>query len=486
MNVLSTLCLIAATAQMVGPGAQAQTAAIPVDPQLAGEGWHRNSDSSLSYIVNISPDDVRAIADGRELALVIPPFIRPDISQVIVRIGNATPEREPPEAELIEQQRLRAAAGSSLTLNTLENRGGGQYRNIDPPGSGRNPLQPVTQFSTPTAGSVNPATANFSAPTSTFGSPGSQANSFPAVPSTSPPLTSRNPAVTGQRLTDAAVRPNFGATSGANGFASTDPPSASMFPQPQQQTYASNSQVSVTSPLAGAAQYPTTPLAPPRIASNDGFGPSQSYGLPSQGSYNSTGTPQSTFPANGAQNSGLYVGAPRDQNGFGTSSSTSPFQTTNNQGYPFNDGRIAGTNGGFAGGQNAGGQQYVNQGYGSQGGTRLADAAYASGGFPTSNPQFEKTYTSNDVDELTKRSAEQMRQGLTQQYLSDLNKQLQVKEEQVRTLVEQEQAKKASLWQFLLLLSIVLNCYLFVLMKRLFERYRSLQANARHNMTLAT
>ena len=67
-------------------------------------GWGTDkSDGTMYMVVQIAPEAIAAFAAGnrgQELPCDVPPGLRSRISKVIVRIGNGTVERDPPESEL--------------------------------------------------------------------------------------------------------------------------------------------------------------------------------------------------------------------------------------------------------------------------------------------------------------------------------------------------------------------------------------------------
>ena len=451
MNLLTVICLIAASAQMAAP-----PAAAPGQP--GGYGWHRNEDGSLSYIVNIAPGEVETIAAGNELVLRIPEAVRPDVSQVIVRIGDTVPERDPPEAELIEKQRQRQMSGQSLSLATPVNRGNGGYKTIDNSPAGEDPLQQA-QFAPPQNTAGQSSMQNLQSPASNAAQ-GSYAQANP--PSRNPALTGRSP---------------------------TDPPS--MFQQPPQQQPAYQSNSSLTTQPPTGSNYPTTPTNQPARPSSDPFSANPAFGGTSQNGYGQTNANQQQLPS--TSNPYPSYNPTAGDYGRGNPSLLTPgvgqTYTPQNQGYPNGSGSFGQQN------QNLGGL-----GYSDPNGYRVAvntqPGLGGSGTLPT-----ERGYTSTEVQTAVDRALEQNRRELEQKfaqeklaYGQDLGRQITQQAdvaraeviEKTRQEVEKEQAQKATIWQVMLIASVAINCYLFVLIRGLFTKYRSLQQNTRNSMSLAS
>ncbi len=70
-------------------------------PQGVKAGWKPETDGSMSYIAQVTPQIAEQMAtQGQEMALDIPDFLQGRVNRIVWRIGLADVEREPSEAEL--------------------------------------------------------------------------------------------------------------------------------------------------------------------------------------------------------------------------------------------------------------------------------------------------------------------------------------------------------------------------------------------------
>jgi hypothetical protein len=157
------------------------------------EGWKiEANDGSISYIVQITPQQVSNIAQsGGELKIGIPDFLQGVASNVILRIGSSDVEREPSEAQIRAQTQRNLPRDNRLgagSLTTLSDSTGGAVM-IDPmrvtpntiPTAGASTLSDTgTGFATPPASAL---AQNF---------PGSSSRSNFNNPFTDPARTASN------------------------------------------------------------------------------------------------------------------------------------------------------------------------------------------------------------------------------------------------------------------------------------------------------
>ncbi len=81
----------------------ASTGQLGASPTMPGVkyGWKPESDGSMSYIAQVTPEIANQMASvGQEIALDVPDFLQGRVNRVVWRIGIGDVEREPSQAEL--------------------------------------------------------------------------------------------------------------------------------------------------------------------------------------------------------------------------------------------------------------------------------------------------------------------------------------------------------------------------------------------------
>ncbi len=489
MNIFTFLIILAGTGQISMPGSS-----VVLDEAQGRDGWRLRNDQSLTYIIQASPETAKAMAAGQEMKLNVPEYVQPFVSEVIVRIGVGPVERNPPIEVLQEQARQAANGPASMTLN---NRGTGGFATIDREVSASDPLRTASQnsFALPNqSNGGNPALApnpyretglpaipTVSASQLPYNNPALGNNNLPN--SSNANLSPNNPAY----RTAAPSNPALGGTNYNNGSnASSFPPSTSTYPNTSQQPpnpYV-NSNYNTSSLTNGNRN-----VDPPSYNSNvrgDGFqnDANNPYAITSNNeTYQRYGNGNGAYPANG----GNFGGS--------TLTSTSPFrndsavtpqpQYGNYQPSTYNDpGRLSNReysttdNRYLESSRNR--EEYQPSSYSS---SRLADNSTRNLG--ASDSELRRLADERRRLDDTLYDDREVASKLEKQreaFNAELTKQLREKDE----LFKKESASKNFIFQFLFLLSLVLNCYLAVLMQKLFQRYRNLQANARNTISLAT
>jgi len=96
-------------------------------------GWKPESDGSLSYIAQVTPQIASQMATGgQEIVLDIPSYLQGRVNKVIWRIGSNDVEREPSEAQLMAAPRSMLPNAFSPRKLTNLNENSGQTVMIDP------------------------------------------------------------------------------------------------------------------------------------------------------------------------------------------------------------------------------------------------------------------------------------------------------------------------------------------------------------------
>lgn len=123
-GIIVFLSIVASSAQIGG-------ATSPPDVKY---GWKPENDGSLSYIAQVTPEIAHQMATkGDEITLTIPDFLQGKVTNIVWRIGSRDVERDPSEAELRAAPRtLQQRPGGLTNLNNSN----GQTVPIDPMRSG--------------------------------------------------------------------------------------------------------------------------------------------------------------------------------------------------------------------------------------------------------------------------------------------------------------------------------------------------------------
>jgi len=458
----------------------ASTGQLGASPTMPGVkyGWKPESDGSMSYIAQVTPEIANQMASGgQEIALDVPDFLQGRVNRVVWRIGAGDVEREPSQAELQANPR-QAFPNSGQNL-----RGPGSLTNLSD-AAGQTVM-------------IDPLRSNAATFPSNVGRASDNDPTLPSVPSlaqTYPPVSSRN----GLNNLD---MPNM------NGFSSSTlpkptlpPGSSSPFIGPTLPPGFNNTPTTVTgapSTFTGTNTYSDSRLSnPPNSFGSTASG--TTYGTNTSGvnvhgsnanSPNQYGTNGSnTYGANNALATGNF-GNPQNYapTGYGTSSpqsgttgyspspnfsspTGSPYANTQlngmNQQYlqPYSQPYASSTNPPVLLAQNGQGYPPSNSNYGVNPGQPVAGTQqYAQN--PV-YPQSPSLLASNQLPGATRpgtidpRLNESYPNGLPPGYGS-MNSQ------------------NSFLVPFLLLISIVGNLYLFMLLTNLLQRYRTLQASSR-------
>ena len=161
-------------------------------------GWGTDkSDGTMYMVVQIAPEAIAAFAAGdrgQELPCDVPPGLRSRISKVIVRIGNGTVERDPPESELAMLP-LPTNPNSNARIATLDLKSQTPV-NVDSPRSSSSIVSTASTSQLPgVTGTIPSATGEVFPGNSPPAIVSNPIVSNPVVPSTSipgsaPPLTS--------------------------------------------------------------------------------------------------------------------------------------------------------------------------------------------------------------------------------------------------------------------------------------------------------
>lgn len=393
-------------------------------------GWKENpADGTLTYIVHIPSEQVGKLAEGKKLEVAIPEEVRPRVGHVSILISNQPAERQPPaEALKVEYdnwKRQQSEPKLSMAFDDGSRTGG--YKTIDQSttGSQDSAIRP-TQFASPPAGSNGQVATGNPALGGTAASSPYGYNPQPTYSNGQSVPVNQNPPLASPSPPPAAVQPNALPQTPRT---ATDPPS-----------------------LYGQPNYPTTQAGTNPMRSTmelNSINPAAQGYTNTQQPYPFTSQQTNSLPSTAPQPGGYGY---RDgfPNGYQQVASNAPLTGRND--YPP-------------------AREYADDYDRRRDGYRYTDEDLAK-----REAEIKKKA---EEDYLQKRQLDQ------QTALTAYQSQMKTELEKRSAEIEKELSTANTFVTFLLVFSLAANCYLALMLHRLFQRFRNLQVNARNQLRTA-
>ncbi len=455
MIVIKSLIVLLLSGQLIG--APSSTA---VTSEQGNDGWRRNGDGSIDYIIKLTPEFLHNLAqNGKEATFEIPPYVLNFMTKMTFQVGTEPVTRDPSIDELKAEYQKYLRQSESGSLSLLDERN---------PSVADKTVQ--IDRTSPNAGAIQNVSQNTMANSGTMALPSTSLNGNSAFSTPNPAFSTSNPAL-GSSTVPQTSNPALTGTGNTM--------SAPQFPQPQSsQPYPpSTSSLQLDPPSMGnsngySMSAPAVPSNPTNYGNSTGgtgtrindlrSGVQQDGFRPIGQTYTGTSSNvlgnQSSF---GLGNSGLYgsTGQLTSPPAIGAN----PFSGQSNSSignYGSNT-----TNGGYQGAYTG---NYNNL---QQPQARLAE---------TPNNAYSLASTSSQVN--AEAEIERMRQRFTNDLeQSKSNFQQLLTQDFNKKLSEAEAKNKSELFLFriLSLILFVACVYMFFLMSKLWQSYRHLQASSR-------